>query len=261
MSDFIEYAGSKLHFSRYGTGMKSMLLFHGFGQNRKAFDPWIEALQADYTIYSFDLFFHGESVWASSHKVEKTDWKKIIYLFLEKEKITEFELAGYSMGGKFVFATIEACPEKVKGVTLIAPDGVKENFWYLLATFPGLQYVFESLIKNPGPFFSFITFLEMMGFIDKFLYRFAKSQMDTEEKRRRVYSSWVYFRPLTFDMGHIADIIKKYKTPLKIFVGKFDRVIPPHTMEDLKITVKHCEFILVESGHSELVEKAIQYIK
>jgi len=261
MSDFIEYAGSKLCYYKYGAGQKALLLFHGFGQDHTAFDTWCEVLKEDYTIYSFDLFFHGSSVWAGTDPLKKSDWKKMIELFMQKENIIEFELAGFSMGGKFVFATLESFPDQIRKVILVAPDGVKVNFWYKAATFPGLMNVFESLVKKPEPFFSFIKLLEAFGVIDKYLLKFALSQMDTEEKRTKVYSSWIYFRLLEFDMHNIGRLVNDRKTPIKIFVGKLDRVIPPGSMSDLVKLAKHSHREVLDVGHSDLVNKTIPYLK
>src|SRR5258708_7224352 len=148
MSDFIEYHGSKLFYYKYGVGQKAILLFHGFGQDHTAFNSWIEVLKGDYMVYSFDLFFHGDSVWTSSDPVEKADWKEIIELFLRKEKIVEFELSDCSMGGKFVLSPLESFPDRIKKIALIAPDGIKVNFWYRLATYPFLmRALFESFVS------------------------------------------------------------------------------------------------------------------
>ena len=43
-----------------GNSELKLLLFHGFGQNRTAFDLYHEKLNG-FEIYSFDLIFHVES--------------------------------------------------------------------------------------------------------------------------------------------------------------------------------------------------------
>ena len=65
MTDRIVYQSSELYYYREGDGNKVILLFHGFGQDHKAFDSWIDVLESDYTIFAFDLFFHGNSKWAN----------------------------------------------------------------------------------------------------------------------------------------------------------------------------------------------------
>ena len=260
MSDFIEYRGSKLFYYKYGDGRKSILLFHGFGQDHTAFNSWIEVLKGDYKVYSFDLFFHGDSVWPNPDPVEKADWKKIIELFLQKEKIVEFELAGFSMGGKFVLATLESFPDRIKKIALVAPDGIKVNFWYRLATYPFLmRALFESFVSKPKVFFALARMLESMGLINKYLLRFVMVQMDTEEKRKRVYCTWIIFHLLKFDMKLVANLLNENAIPLKIFVGKFDKVIPEKDMNRLLKLVPEGKLEIVETGHNNLIDKAAAF--
>lgn len=258
--DQIIYNNASLTYFKQGSGNKMILLFHGYGQDHSAFDSWIDQLKNDFTIYSFDLFLHGQSIWPE-RALEKEDWKNVITLFLQKEKITEFELAGFSMGGKFAFATLEAFPERTKRMLLIAPDGIKVNFWYRLATYPVMMRVlFESFISKPAIFFTLARFLQSVGIIDKYLLRFVTLQMDTEEKRKRVYSTWIYFRHLKFDMRSIAELLIEKNIPLKIIVGRFDKVIPVRDMNILLKHVPHGQLEILETGHNQLIPASKDFI-
>src|SRR6478736_2698347 len=119
MTDRIVYQNSELYYYREGDGNKVILLFHGFGQDHKAFDSWIEAFEKDYAIFTFDLFFHGNSKWVNQQALTKQDWKKIIELFLKQEKVDQFEIAGFSIGAKFVLTTLELFPERTSKVILL----------------------------------------------------------------------------------------------------------------------------------------------
>ena len=256
--NFIVYGTSKLHYAKAGSGTVAMLLFHGFGQNHKAFDQWVEALGKDYSLFVFDLYFHGQSAWPSRLPLEKTDWKEIISLFLKQEKIVRFEVLGFSLGGKFALSTVEAFPEKIIKLYLLAPDGVKTSVWYSLATYPiAIRYFFKSMILKPGRLNTLAKTFLWLGVVDKGLLRFAESQMDTEEKRRRVYYSWVYFRHLTFDLKRIADLLNRNKTPLVMIVGKYDKVIEAKNMDSLLRLVNIHRFEIIEAGHNDLIKKVI----
>src|SRR5687767_6941373 len=110
----------EIFYKRIGTGSKKLLFFHGFGQDHTAFVSLAEALGNEYTCYVFDLFFHGSSVWhgVDENPLEKHEWKKIIEDILQSNDISEFSLLGYSLGAKFVFATLESFPEKIKQIIL-----------------------------------------------------------------------------------------------------------------------------------------------
>ena len=260
--NFIDYQGSRLHYDKAGHGPIRLLIFHGFGQDHKVFGVWVKALQNKYTIYAFDLYFHGQSTWPLRRPVGKKDWKQILVLFLEQEKIESFAVAGFSLGAKFALAALETFPDKVKKVILMAPDGIKTSLWYDLATYPiAIRSLFKSMVLKPDRFFAMARFFQRVGLVNKGLLRFAESQMDTEEKRRRVYYSWVYFRHLKFDIPSVAAILNHHLIPLLMLVGQFDKVIPAKNMEGLLKRLHLKQFEIIDAGHNELVKAAVELIR
>ena len=254
---YIEFQTSRLHYGKAGSGSMPLLLFHGFGQNHDVFKTWVELIGKDYRLYAFDLYFHGLSTWSSREALEKSDWKKILQNFLQQEKIDRFEVLGFSLGGKFALATLELFPEKVSDLHLLAPDGIKTSFWYSLATYPiATRYLFKSMILKPGRLHALVKSLRSLGLVDKGVLRFAETQMETEEKRRRVYYSWVYFRHLKFNLQKIANILNQHQLPLTIIVGKYDKVILPINMQRLLSKVKNHRFEILETGHNDLIKQA-----
>lgn len=261
MAEFVTYQGSQLLFQSYGGGKKILLLFHGFGQDHRVFQSWAEILKEEYTLYAFDLFFHGQSTWASRQALEKRDWKEIIALFLSQKNIAQFEVAGFSMGGKFAMATLELFPERIKKIYLLAPDGIKTSFWYSLATYPiATRYFFKSMVLHPNRLHSLAKILRTFRLVDNGLLRFAEHQMDTQEKRRRVYFSWVYFRHLKFDLDKISSLLNQKEVPLTMIVGKFDKVIQPKNMESFLSKIKKQEFKILEAGHTDLISKSAAFL-
>jgi pimeloyl-ACP methyl ester carboxylesterase len=260
-SSHIHYHNSKLFYTKIGTGKKSLLLFHGFGQDHRVFDSWHESLQNNYTVYAFDLFFHGQSTWSSTNALEKKDWQEIVYSFLQQEKITEFEIAGFSMGGKFALATLECFPNQTKKMTLLAPDGIKTSFWYSLATYPiAFRAFFKSMILHPNRLYKITKLLHSLRLVDKGILRFAESQMDTQQKRQRVYASWVYFRHLKFDLKKITQLLNDLEIPFDLIVGKYDKIIQAKNMNSFLREIKLKRFAVIEAGHNDLIKKAIDYL-
>jgi pimeloyl-ACP methyl ester carboxylesterase len=99
-----------------------------------------------------------------------------------------------------------------------------------------------------------------LGLVDKGLLRFAESQMDTEEKRSRVYFSWVYFRKLKFNLSKIASLLNKKQIPLTLLVGKHDKVIQAKNMKSLVLMLQKKNFQVIEAGHNDLIKKAISVL-
>lgn len=259
--NYISYHQSKLFYTKSGSGKIPLLLFHGFGQDNQAFKSWVDFLKESHTLYSFDLLFHGQSDWVSREALEKKDWKEIVLLFLNRETIIEFEIAGFSLGGKFAMATLEAFPERIKKLILLAPDGIKTSFWYSLATYPiAMRALFKSMILHPNRLYKITKALRVLKLVDQGLLRFAETQMSTEEKRRRVYFSWVYFRHLKFDLNKIAQILNDRQIDLWMIVGEFDKVIQPKHMESFvqNVNIKH--FHILNVGHNDLIKKASEHL-
>jgi pimeloyl-ACP methyl ester carboxylesterase len=250
---------SELYYVKEGHGTRNLILFHGFGQDHTALLPLAESIADEYTCYIVDLYFHGKSVWPNDETpLEKKDWKSIIEAFLTKNNIESLSLAGYSLGAKFVLATLEAFPSRIEEIFLIAPDGVGTNTWYSLATYPLLlRKTFKSMIDRHDRFTTLGRMLSKIGLVDKGLLRFAEHQMDTIEKRKRVYYSWVVFRHLEFDMKAISKLINTYDIDLTIVVGKFDKVIKPEKMNRLLQHVPVHRFEIVEAGHNQLLGKEV----
>lgn len=258
-SHLIDYRGNHLHYAKSGNGLPSLLLFHGFGQTHLAFQAWKDSLTEKYTLYFFDLFFHGQSKWNERKAVEKEDWKNIIQLFLEQEGISRFSVGGFSMGGKFALVTLELFPNQVQQFILLAPDGIKTSFWYSLATYPiAIRALFKSMILHPSRLHTITKTLRSLRLIDSGLLRFAESQMDTEEKRKRVYFSWVYFRHLQVSLPKIGASINDFRIDFTLIVGKHDKVIQAKNMDRLLRNVKHYRFEIIDAGHNDLIVKAVQ---
>jgi pimeloyl-ACP methyl ester carboxylesterase len=254
---FFEYKGTKLHFTKSGNGRKILLAFHGFGQDHHAFVGLSKKLAEDFTVFAFDMFFHGKSEWNKREEpLEKSFWKGLLLEFLKQHQIDRFSLLGFSMGGKFVLSSLEAFPEKIDRIFLLAPDGIKTNAWYSLATYPlALRSLFKSMILKPKRFQFIATLAHKIGIIDKSVLRFTESQMNTEAKRQCVYFSWVVFRHLKFKMSMIAHLINSNNIDLTVIVGKYDIIITTKNMDQLlKKLPKHTLEIL-DVGHNGLLSK------
>jgi len=224
-------------------------MFHGFGQNASVFRG-IDG-------YSFDLFFHGGSEWNKGEEpLEKPEWKELINAFLIENKIDTFSVLGFSMGGKFALATLEAFPDRVKEIILLAPDGIKTSVWYSLATYPiALRKFFKSMIGNHERFLRIARMSKKLGLIDKGVLRFVETQMDSEEKRRRVYYSWVVFRHLKFDIDKIRDIIDENNITVRLFAGRYDKIIRPEHMRRMTSKIE-----ILDAGHNDLIRAFFKHI-
>lgn len=257
------FKNTVLNYSVYGTGPKILLAFHGFGQNKSAYKPFQSALGDDYTIYSFDLFFHGKSKWNNDLPVLSKDfWKELMKAFLIQEKIGRFSIVGYSLGGKFLLATLESFPQNIEKIIFIAPDGIKINFWYNLATYPYLlRLLFKKTINTPQIFQGVTRLADDLGLVNKSLLKFAKTQMDTREKREKVYSSWVVFRGFKFDNSKIASLINDHEIAVEVFLGRYDKMIKRKHVNLLLKKLNDYKLEVLETGHNKLIAEVAEHLK
>jgi hypothetical protein len=77
--------------------------------------------------------------------------------------------------------------------------------------------------------------------------------MDTKEKRQRVYSSWVMFRRLTFDMTTVAKMINAHHHKLVMIVGKYDKIITTRNMNRLLDLLDAHELRILDTGHNGII--------
>lgn len=251
-----------VHYHRFGHGPRIILAFHGFGQEGRHFQPLAEALADEYTMYSFDLFYHGKSYWNSKDEaMTKKFWCDFIKFFLNTHHISTFSVCGFSLGGKFALATLEAFPEKTESIMLLAPDGIKTSMWYSLATYPvAFKGYFKSMIVKPHRFFNLLDTINKTGLVEKGISKFAATQMDTVKKRRRVYFSWVVFKELSFSMKTMAGLIKEHNIQLHMYLGTYDRIITEKGMKRLLKYLDNYKLKVIKSGHNQLIEKVAAHI-
>ncbi|MEJ7646713.1 MAG: alpha/beta hydrolase [Chryseolinea sp.] len=258
MKRFVQHDGSSLHYEVVGTGNKPLLLFHGFGQDRSIFKNLVLPLSTHYTIYSFDLFFHGHSVWLQGDRpLEKSTWREFIIKFTTAEKLNEFSIAGFSLGARFALATFELFPAMTAKIFLLAPDGIHENVWYRVATQSYIaRRFFKGMVYDYTRFVKVLEMLRKSGLVNEKLAQFAGHQMNSEFRRKRVYYSWVVFRKLKFNKKKLADLFNTQHTPVIIILGKYDHVIRPEDLEGFLNSLQTVRKEIVPTGHHGLIENS-----
>lgn len=257
------YKDASLHYGVYPGGPKVLLAFHGYGQSQAYFSSLARVLEKEFTLYSFDLFYHGRSQWSdSSEPLTKVFWHDMMLAFLQDHQIKDFSLAGFSLGGKFVLATFEAFPERTNDLLLIAPDGISTSFWYNLATYPGwARNYFRRVVDKPDSLFKFFELLNRFQLMDSGVIRFASYQMQARQQREKVYNTWVMSRALRFNMSHIARLINQHGVKLKMFIGRFDKIMTERNMQRLLRHLRDYDLQVLETGHSMLIDKVARHLK
>lgn len=251
----------RLQVSRYGEGSRAILAFHGFGQDSSVYREFEKIIDSTYRIHSFDLPFHGNSrMDLSEDGIGREMLRDFFTDYFRTNGITSYVLVGYSIGAKFVLNLVNFFPEMVERLILIAPDGLRINFWYRMATGTALsRRVFRFFMQHPGLFLKFSDLLVYLKLIHPSVGRFAKSQMSDEQNRQLIYDSWVNYRTLNLDIRKLGKVIGHHQIPVEIFLGEKDRLISADAVRPLIREFPHVQVHMLPVGHSRLIEDTCEY--
>lgn len=231
---FLQLPGlGTVHYHQYGTGIKPLLAFHGYGMTGKQFNVMERSLLSNYKIFGFDHFFHGES------KLEDWNEKKIlagvpramIRLYIEewfavygRQRIS---LMAYSIGANFVLILLEEYADLVDEVILMAPDGLAgyKGFTFLQHHVVG-RSLFRSISKSKWVAPAILKLLKRLKVIDDSLYTIAYNEIDTAKKRQDVFYTLNLIRHLQPDMQKVAENINHYQIKCLLIFGQHDLLFP-----------------------------------
>ncbi|MEP1033272.1 alpha/beta hydrolase [Ekhidna sp.] len=252
----IQTDNGQLFYFKFGDGDKILLAFHGFGQDNKIFQDWTKELGKEYTIYSFDLFYHGKST-RVYNSLSKNDWKFYLEQFLATEKITEFSVIGFSLGGRFAIASALTFPKKTKEITLIAPDGVFLTIWFKLATTPIIRLLFKHLLLNPSALDGLIAFNDKYRIVSPYLGNFVRKELGDAANRKRVYISWNHFKPLGYSKKQLASLFNQAEFKRRIILGSKDHIIKPEKILPIIRKMGGFEVDVLPLKHHQLIKQEV----
>ena len=171
-------------------------------------------------------------------------------------------LMGFSLGGRVALSLYEAVPEKFCKLILLAPDGLKINFWYWLSTQTLMgRRIFSFTMKHPGWFFGFLKLMNKLKLVNASIFKFVKYYIDNEEMRTLLYKRWICLRKLKPNLKKIKRAVKETQTPVRLMYGKHDRIILPVVGERFRKGIEdYCTITIIEAGHQVLHNKHVDEI-
>jgi len=265
-NQFVHYKNSGINYCRYGNGNQLVLCFHGYGEEAGSFSFLEKYAGNQFTFIAIDLPFHGQTEWKESLNFSVEDLKRIIKEILLQNNIkhqaSNLELLGFSLGGRIALSLYQSQPQIIKKMVLLAPDGLKVNFWYWLGTKTLLgNKLFAFTMKKPHWFFGFLKLMNKVKLVNSSIFKFVNYYIGDEKARRSLYERWTGFRKLTPDLKKIKSQIQANKTQVRFIYGRYDKVILPARGEKFQKGIEeYCELKIIESGHQVLHEKHAEEI-
>lgn len=260
---FIAYKNSRICWYRFGSGAQPVICFHGYGESGSSFSFLEKYAKGQFTFIAIDLPFHGKTEWKEGLDFGWRDMQTIIEIILtetndkQETKNDKPILLGFSLGGRMALSFYQSIPGQVEKVILLAPDGLKVNFWYWLSTQTWLgNKFFYFTMHYPGWFFGFLKALKGLSLVNASVFKFVKYYIDNKQVRYELYNRWTALRKLRPNLSKIRSAILYNKTPFRLVYGRHDRIILSPVGERFKKGIEnYCVVSVIESGHQVLHEK------
>ena len=258
-SGFIPFKSSRIHYFHSGTGHKLLLCLHGYGESQDSFHFLQKYLPGHYHLLAIDLPFHGKTEWNDGPEFTSADLVAILDAIRAERSIhiPGFTVMGFSMGGRMALGLVEELPGHIEKLVLLAPDGLKVNFWYWLATQTYFgNWLFRFTMKNPQWFFLLLASGHKIGLVNASIYKFIHHYLHDTNLRRLLYDRWTCMRRIKPNLSSIKQIIREKNIPVRLLYGRYDRVILFKRGEKFRKGIESfCTLKVIEAGHQVLAEK------
>lgn len=264
-SAILLYKHSSVHYRYGGNGPRVLCCLHGYGEAASSFD-FLETYKAgDYTIISIDLPYHGLTQWKEGLNFSNRDLAEIVQAILTARGIpssSSFTLLGFSMGGRAALSLLQTIPQQVERLVLLAPDGLKVNGWYWLATQTWIgNSIFRFTMHHPGWFFFLLNAGNKMKLINQSVYKFTRHYIHDQGIRQELYNRWTCMRHIRPHLSQIKEYVQQYRIPVRLLYGQYDRIILPQPAERFRNGIEEfCVITMLPAGHQVLQEKHMEYI-
>lgn len=215
--------------SVYGSGKFPLLAFPGFYRSSNDFKVFEPSLGKKFKIISFDLIHHGKtSLMDADVTINSEHFHLLVEKFSSAFGFKEFSLLGYSFGAKICFGLAEIFPDRIKDMILLAPYGIRSNpVLHFLTGFSWSEHIFKWVVENPTAFFKVIDFLSFLKLLPENRNKFLHHQMESEERRLKLFEVWRTYRFFQPDMHLVQTLINRHHINLLMYFGIFDPVENP----------------------------------
>lgn len=224
MEAYLSYHKSRIHYHLYGQG-PLLLCLHGYNHHTQSFLFLRKYLEQRFTVLILDMPFHGFTEWQEQRPFIPEDLHAIV-LQLQPQAAQAVHLFGYSMGGRIALAYFQQYPKAVKSISLVAPDGLRVNGWYRLATQTRMgERFFRRTMHNPAWLHRFIRTSSRYKLAPKHLLSAANYFLQNEEGRMQLYNRWTTLSRFKPNLQQIHKLLHKHEVPVNILFGQSDSVI------------------------------------
>ncbi len=261
MTNSITWRQSLIFYNRYGNGDTPVFCFHGYGESAEHYrflDK--EASLQQFSFLAIDLPWHSQTKWKEPLNWTAEELHELLIAILVNENLAPsnpFYIIGFSMGGRIALDYYEHYPQLVSKLILLAPDGIRKSPWYWFSTqtLPG-KFIFKNTMEHPTLFFRLLTIGKKLGLVNASIFKFVYYYIGDAEARGMLYKRWITFRKFYPSVSRCRQEIKKHNTPVRLLLGRHDRIILPAYGQRLAKNLKDQVMVrIVPTGHQILQAK------
>jgi pimeloyl-ACP methyl ester carboxylesterase len=263
-SSFVTYKSSQIHYYKAGAGSKLLLCFHGYGESAESFSFLEKRIADEFTLLAIDFPFHGKTIWNEGLVFTPKDLINILEKIIQETSFQNLKifLLGFSMGGRVALHLLQSIPNKFEKIILLAPDGLKINFWYWLATQTSIgNKLFYFTANKPSWFFLLMKIADKLRLVNQSVFKFANHYLHDKQMRNDLYNRWKVMRKFKPNIKKIKQDIRSNNIHIRLLYGKYDKVIRYKNAEKFISEIEsNCILSIINSGHELLKEKNVDEI-
>ena len=247
---YITSGDEQLHYLQWGNGPRLLLAFHGYETDAWIFGDFVPHLSSEYTIIAIDLPHHGHTKWPGQKAWRTADLLATVQALMDAHNVKKVSLLGYSIGGRVCLSVLEGIPASIDKVVLMATDGLSINFYFnfFTRTFFGRK-IFGHMLGQPTGYLRFIDWLKKNKLVHESRHRFVMHFLQNEQKRNILLNAWPAMRDLMPEPKAVRKLIKQYHISVSIFMGEYDKVMPPALAHQFKEGLNTVQVNVLNKGH------------
>jgi len=252
-SQFISIDGLEVHFKDEGTGFP-IVLIHGTSASLHTWDAWTKKLIENYRVIRMDLPAFGLTGANKNNTYDLESYNQFLESFMEKVGVSEFALAGNSLGGSIAWHYASNHQKQVKQLVLVDPGGFPSNkgkpFVFKLAEMP----IVNQLLKHITPKSFIRNNLEQVYYDDskitsELVERYHQMILREGSRDAFIERSKIAFKDETA-------LLKKINTPTLILWGENDIWIPVENGLKFDAKLSNSRLVVMkETGHVPMEER------
>ena len=248
---------------------RTIFAFHGFARPLEDMQTLADQWPIAGTVIAVHLPHHGQSGPANHQLSQDSPISPgtLIGLLIEIAEneglaTSQYDLIGYSIGGRVGLALFAEAPNLWNRITLLAPDGLKKSpfYWLTVHTMFG-KWIWFAIDRNASIVLKVNDFLLRRKFISNHLHSFCTFHIVDHAMRMMVWRGWRAHRLCWPSHSKITRAAKVWNGQMDIVFGEYDRIIPRSNGTRLQKMNNQNDGILFHvfpSGHGMLKALTVQ---